>query len=306
MRCKNNMQNKRSLWWRIKVNRHKYVLIAPFMIFFTIFTVIPILAAVFLSLTDYNLVGAPDFIGLANYSRIFFNDEVFLTALRNTLLLALVTGPLGYLLCWIVAWFINDFPKWLRTVLTFVFYVPSLVGNVYFIWTYIFSGDSYGLLNSFLLSIGAIPEAIQWLTDVQYNMIVVIVVQLWMSLGVSFLAFIAGFQSMDRSLFEAGAIDGVRNRWQELWYITLPQMKPSLLFGAVMQISSAFSISAVPQMLTGFPSVNYSTHTLVLHITDFGTIRFEMGYACALATILFLLMFFVKFLVEKLISMVGQ
>lgn len=278
----------------------------PFLLLFTVFTILPILSSVGLSFTYFNMLQPPTFIGLDNYVRLLLEDDVFLIALRNTLLFALITGPLSYILSFVFAWFINDFPRGLRTFLTFLFYAPSLAGNVYFIWTYIFSDDSVGLLNSTLLRLGAVNESIQWLTDVRYNNIVVVVVILWLSMSVGFLSFVAGLQSMDQSLYEAGAVDGVGNRFQELWYITLPQMVPQLLFGAVMQISTSFAIGYEAMALTGFPSTDYSTHTIICHIFDYGTVRFEMGYASAIAVVLFLLMLLFWSMTKNALNKMGE
>lgn len=254
-----------------------------------------------LSFFYFNMTTAPTFVGFDNYIRLFFDDNVFLIALRNTAIFAMITGPLSYILSFTVAWLINEFNRTVRTILTLVFYLPSLAGNVYFVWTYIFSGDSYGFLNSVLMKLG-MSDPIQWLTDTKFMMPVVIVVILWLSMGTGFLSFVAGLQSLDRELFEAAAIDGLPNRFAELWYVTLPQMGPQLLFGAVMQISTSFAIGYECMNLTGFPSTDYATQTLVLHILDFGQIRFEMGYACAVAVILFALMLLMWTLINKLLS----
>ena len=285
-----------------KRNGANLVFLAPFTVLFFTFTILPILAAIVLSFTYFNMVAAPTWVGFSNYVRMFFDDNVFLIALRNTAIFAMITGPISYILSFLIAWLINEFPHTLRTVLTLVFYLPSLAGNVYFVWTYIFSGDSYGLLNSLLVKLSLVTDPIQWLTDTKYMMAVVIVVILWLSLGTGFLSFVAGLQSLDRELFEAAAIDGLPNRFAELWYITLPQMGPQLLFGAVMQISTSFAIGYECMNLTGFPSTDYATQTLVLHILDFGQKRFEMGYACAVAVVLFGLMLIMWTLINKLLS----
>ena len=285
-----------------KRNGANLVFLAPFTVLFFTFTILPILAAIVLSFTYFNMVAAPTWVGFSNYVRMFFDDNVFLIALRNTAIFAMITGPISYILSFLIAWLINEFPHTLRTVLTLVFYLPSLAGNVYFVWTYIFSGDSYGLLNSILVKLSLVTDPIQWLTDTKYMMAVVIVVILWLSLGTGFLSFVAGLQSLDRELFEAAAIDGLPNRFAELWYITLPQMGPQLLFGAVMQISTSFAIGYECMNLTGFPSTDYATQTLVLHILDFGQKRFEMGYACAVAVVLVGLMLIMWTLINKLLS----
>lgn len=267
-----------------------YLMLGPWLLFFVFFTIIPIIIAVFFSFTNYNMLQTPQFVGFENYTRLLLDDEIFIKSLANTLLFAVITGPCGYLLSFVMAWFINETGKNVRPFLTFLFYSPTLAGSVYVMWTYVFSDDAYGLLNSLLMSLGMLKSPIQWLTNPDYNFYVVILVILWMSMGTSFLTFIAGLQSLNRSLFESASIDGLSNRWQELWYITLPQMVPQLLIGAVLTISSAFAVGGVPAALTGNPSTDYSTHTLLLHIEDFGNTRLEMGYASAIAVILFIIM----------------
>lgn len=271
------------------------------LILFLFFTVIPIICAVVLSFTDFDMVQTPIFIGIKNYLTLFLDDEIFMKSLVNTLFYAVVTGPIGYLLSFVVAWLITETSKVTRSFLTLVFYAPSLAGNVFMIWTYLFSGDSYGLINSFLLSSGLISSPIQWLTDPQYNFISVIIVVLWMSMGAGFLSFVAGFQQLNKELFEAGAIDGIRNRWQELWHITLPQMVPQLLIGAVLSISSSFAIGYQNAALTGNPSTDYSTHTILLHMLDYGNVRFEMGYASTIAVVLFVLMIATWYIINKVL-----
>ena len=270
-----------------------YFLLSFWLILFLVFTVIPIAISVVMSFTDFDMVRLPRFVGLQNYTTLFLDDDIFIKSLGNTLCYALVTGPAGYLLSFLVAWLLSETSRGVRAVLMLIFYAPTLAGNVYMVWTYIFSGDSYGMLNSLLLRLGLIADPIQWLNDPAYNSIVVIVVILWMSMGAGFLSFVAGFQQLNVSLFEAGAIDGVRNRWQELWHITLPQMVPQLLIGAVLSISSAFAVGYQNALLTGNPSTDYSTHTVLLHMTDYGYTRFEMGYACAIGTSLFLMIFII-------------
>ncbi len=279
-----------------------YLLIAPFYIIFSIFVIAPIAIAIFFGFTDFNMLEPPKFIGLSNYLTLLFEDDVFLVAVRNTLIFAVITGPISYFACLFFAWMINELPRTLRSVMTFVFYAPSMSGMLYVIWSYIFSGDMYGFLNQLLMSSGLVKEPVQWLTDTKTMLGCIIIVQIWMSLGTSFLAFIAGLQNVDRSLYEAGAVDGVRNRMQELIYITLPSMGPQLLFSAVMQISAAFSVSDVCMTLAGFPSTDNAALTVATHAYDYGMIRFEMGYACAVTSVLFIAMMAVNNRIQKIIG----
>lgn len=302
-------KKRKSITWKQEFQRNHelYLLLLPYFLLFFLMTILPVISAVGLSFSYYNMLEKPSFVGLSNYINLCVHDEIFGIALRNTLLFSLITGPVGYLLCFILAWLINEFGHKIRVFLTFCFYAPSLAGtSVYFIWQFMFSGDAHGLINGFLMNIGLLKEPIQWLTDTQYNFGVLILAQFWMSLGTGFLAFIAGFQGIDESVYEAGSIDGIRNRLQEMFYITLPMMKPQLLFGAIMQISASFSVSTLSSQLFGAVSTNYSTHTIVLHMVDYGTVRYEMGYACAIAVILFMMMLIFKTLVNFVLRYVAS
>ncbi len=283
----------------------KYLLILPFALLFILFTCIPIITAFGLSLTSFNVIETPKWVFFDNYITLLVQDDIFLIALKNTLLFAVVTGPISYMMCFFFAWMVNNFGPRVRSLLTLVFYAPSISGSAYLIWKLIFSSDMYGYANAYLMQFGIIQSPILWFETAEYVMPILIIVQLWQSLGVSFLSFSAGFQGVDRSLFEAGMVDGIRNRWQELWYITLPSMKAQLLFGAVMQITSAFSVGTISMQLAGFPSVDYAGHTILTHLHDYAYERMEMGYACAIAVVLFLLMVLANLLVQKILRRIG-
>lgn len=278
----------------------------PYLLLFSAFTVIPVLISFGLSFTYFNVLEPPRFIGMSNYVQLLLDDEIFVLALKNTLILSLVTGPVGFFLCFGLAWMINEFGPRTRAVLTLLFYAPVISGGAYMIWQIIFSGDAYGYLNGILLDLGIVYTPIQWLTDSSYMMPAAITVILWMSFGAGFLSFVAGFKNIDMRLYEAAAVDGIRDRWQELWYITLPCMKPQLLFGAVMSITGSFGVGDVITGVFGYPSTNYALHTLVHHLQDYGSIRFEMGYACAIAVVLFFLMIGANQIVQRLLRRVGE
>lgn len=283
-----------------------YLIMAPFMIFFFLFSILPVLASMVLSFFDYDMVSTPIFTGFENYIRMFTEDEVLFKVLGTTLKFGVLVGPGGYLLAFLLAWMINEFPTGVRVFLTFVFYVPSLVGNALYIWQVMFSGDSYAYINNLLISFGFITEPIQWFQNETYNFTLIVVIQLWMSMGISFLANIAGLQNVNAELYEAGAIDGIRTRWHELWYITLPSMKTILLFSAVMQIQTAFSMGSLQQSLSGYPSVNNSVDTLVLYIGDIGNARYEMGYAAALSVFLFAIILVFRYAISAVLNLIGK
>ncbi|MBR3016084.1 MAG: sugar ABC transporter permease [Clostridia bacterium] len=292
-------------WEKAKRQKVCYLFLAPYAILFVAFIIVPIAMSIFYSFTYYNILEAPRFIGFQNYINLILQDEVFLIAVRNTFVIAVVTGPIGYILSFLFAWFINELPHWLRTVALMVFYAPSIAGGAYTVFSILFRGDAYGWLNAILLKYGLVDAPILFLLDPRYIMTIIIIVTLWMSMGTGFLSFVAGLQGVDRSLYEAGYVDGIRNRWQELYHITLPQMKPMLLFGAVMSITTAFNVSDVPRALAGYPSTDYAARTIVTHLFDYGFSRFEMGYASAIATVLFLSMILCNKAIQAMLRKVG-
>ena len=289
----------------MKKNKVAYLMVAPFFILFFIFTVVPVLLSVVLGFTTFNMLEWPTFVFMDNYIRLFLDDEIFLIAIKNTLIFAAITGPGSYMLSLFFAWFINELSPKVRAVVTLLFYAPSISGNVYLIWTVIFSSDQLGYANAWLIKLGMIQKPILWFSDKNYIFPLIIAVALWTSLGTSFLTMIAGFQVVDKTLYEAGAVDGVKNRWQELWFITLPTMRPQLMLSAILAITGSFGFGGVITALVGFPSPDYCAHTIMHHLEDYGSTRFEMGYASAIATILFLMMVGCNLLVNKLLRKVG-
>ncbi|MEA4832764.1 MAG: sugar ABC transporter permease [Oscillospiraceae bacterium] len=289
----------------MRVNKVAYFLLAPFFILFFIFTVLPVILSLFFSFTIFNMLEPPKFVFMDNYIRLLLDDDIFLLSVKNTFFFAAITGPLSYFLSLMFAWFINELTPRIRSIVTLIFYAPSISGNVYLIFTILFTTDQHGLVNGTLMKYGVITKPIAFFADPKWIIPLVIVVALWISLGTSFLAFIAGFQIVDRSLYEAAAVDGVKNRWQELWFVTLPYMRPQMMFGAILAITGSFSFGGIITGLCGFPSPDYCAHTMMHHLEDYGNLRFEMGYASAIAVLLFILMIGSNAVVRKLLSKVG-
>ncbi len=306
VKTRHEMTKAEWTWFLVRKNKTAYFMVLPFMFIFVLFTVVPVVASLALSFTQFNMLEAPKFVFMDNYITLFLDDELFVTALKNTLIFAAVTGPVSYLLSFVVAWFINELPPKIRAIVTLVFYAPSIAGNAYLIWTTLFSSDAYGWANAILIELGIIDTPILWFQNATYVMPLCIIVALWMSLGTAFLSFIAGLQGINKSLYEAGAIDGVKNRWQELWYTTLPSMKPQLMFGAILAITGAFGFGPVVTALAGNPSVDYVAYTLNHHLSEYQGTRWEVGYASAISFIMFLMMIGANLLITKLISKVGQ
>ncbi len=292
-------------WRKAKNRKMCYAFLAPYAILFAMFYIYPVVASIYYSFTYYNILEPPRFIGLQNYMALLLQDDIFLMSIKNTLMIAIITGPLGYILSFLFAWLINELPRWVRSVAVIVFYAPSIAGNCYVIFSVFFRGDAYGYVNAILMNMGIIDTPILWLINPTYMLPICMLVILWMSLGTGFLSFVAGLQGVDKSQFEAGYMDGIKNRWQELWFITLPNMKPMLMFGAVMSITQAFGVCDVTMALCGYPSTDYAARTIVTHLFDYGFSRFEMGYACAIATILFLMMILCNKAIQSLLRRVG-
>lgn len=271
-------------------NKSAYVFLAPYLVLFATFIIVPMVIAIALSFTNFNTIQFPSFLGFLNYVNLFTRDEIFMQyVLPKTVLYALIVGPGGYILSFILAWALAQLSKTPRTILALIFYSPSMTSGVAMtvLWKIIFSGDQTGYLNSWLMRLGIINEPVIWLLDARYLLPIVIIVALWSSMGVGFLAMLAGILNADESLYEAAAIDGVKNRFQEMWYITIPTMKPQMLFGAVMAIVATFQNGLIGVQLSGAnPTPNYAAQLIVNHIEDYGFIRYEMGYAAAVSVVL--------------------
>ncbi len=270
-----------------------YAFLSGYALLFIIFIVVPVLAAVILSFTFFDTIQLPHFIGLQNYINLITQDDTFMRyVLPNTIQFAVIVGPGGYALAFLLAWVLAQLPKIPRTLFALVLYSPSMTSGVAMavVWKTLFSGDQIGYLNSLLMNIGLVQEPIQWLQSPQYLMTIMIVVTLWSSMGIGFLAMLAGILEINPELYEAAALDGMSSRWQEIFYITIPSMRPQMLFGAVMAIVGTFQAGAIGVMLSGSnPTPQYAGQLIVNHIEDYGFLRYEMGYAAAVSVVLLLM-----------------
>lgn len=292
------IKNSMSIIKRNTTSKEPYLFMLSYLILFVTFIVFPIIIAIILSFTNFNGLQFPKFIGLKNYIDLITNDDVFMQyVLPNTIKFALIVGPGGYILSFLLAWMLAQIPNLPRTILALLIYSPSMTTGIAMavVWTVIFNGDQTGYLNSLLLSLGIINQPIQWLQSPHYLMPIMIIVSLWSSMGLGFLAMLAGVLNIDPTLYEAGYIDGISNRLQEIVYITIPSMKPQMLFGAVMAVVNTFQNGAIGVMLSGAnPTPNYAGQLIVNHIEDYGIIRYEMGYAAAISVILLLMVYWIS------------
>lgn len=276
--------------------------ILPFMLLFAVFVVVPVFVSLHISLTDYDMLRSPNFVGIENYRTLFLDDDIFQLSVKNTLLFSVISGPIGLFASFILAWLINRMK--FRNMYAIAFYAPSITSGIAIstVWLYIFSPNRYGLVNNALINLGIISSPILWNQDSRYILAVIILIQIWMSMGNGFLVFLAGLQNVNPEYYEAASIDGVGSRFQELYYVTLPQMKPQLLFGCINAITSSFAVFDIAAGFAGIPSPNYAAHTIVAHLYDYAFIRFEMGYASAVGVVLFLLTFVLSRVVMKALS----
>lgn len=297
-------QKLRWFWADVKRSKVSLLFVAPFLLLFTLFIIVPIIISVSLSFSYYNILESPRFIGFSNYKLLFIEDDIFMQAVGITLKFAIITGPVGYIMAFLLAWLISQIPMKYRFFYTLCFYTPSIASGTAMsvVWLYMFAGDRKGLLNHWLIQLGILDEPFLFLQDIRSIVPVIVIVSLWMSMGVGFLAFLAGLQNVPKDLYEAGDIDGIRNRWQRLWYITVPSVKPQLLFGAVMQVVASLQVFDISVQLVGLPSPLYAGHTILTHLFDYAFIRFEMGYASAIAVVLFLLMMGLNRLIFNLLG----
>lgn len=296
------MKKKRTFKQFIREYKTGTLLVLPFLILYLVFVIGPIIIAAGMSFTDYNLLETPSFVGFENYKILFLEDDVFITAIKNTLIFAVIAGPVGLFMSFILAYIINGKP--FSKVFSLLFYAPALTSGIAMtvIWMYFFSPDRYGLINDILFQLGIINEPILWNIDGDYILAVVIIISVWMNMGSGFLVFYAGLKNTSQELLEAGKIDGVRNSLQELYYVIIPQMKPQLLFGCINAVTTSLGVFEIAMGVAGFPSPNYAGHTIVAHLYDYAFVRFQMGYASAIAMVLFLVTFVLGRLLTKALS----
>ena len=283
-----------------------YGFLAMYALLFIVFIVVPVLVAFFLSFTFFDTIQLPKFIGLKNYIVLLTQDDLFMKyVIPNTIEFAVIVGPGGYVLSFFLAWVLAQLPKLPRTLFALILYSPSMTSGIAMlvVWKAMFSGDQNGYLNSFLLGLRIIQEPIQWLQSPQYLMTIMIIVTLWSSMGVGFLAMLAGVLEINPELYEAASLDGISSRFQEIIYITIPSMKPQMLFGAVMAIVSTFQAGAIGVTLSGGnPTPQYAGQLIVNHIEDYGFLRYEMGYAAAISVVLLLMVLFFTRLSNRLFA----
>ena len=277
--------------------------LGPYMVVFFVWTILPGIVSYFIAFMQFNTIEFPVWVGLQNYQRLFLSEEYFTLCLSNSLVLGTLSGVINYLFAFGFAWILNEVPPKPRTILTLLFYLPSMTGGFTVILDMLLSSDRYGWLNGWLMQAGLIQDPIQWSKETEYMLPLAIIIMLWSALGTQFLVFLSSLQGVDKSLYEAGAVDGIYNRWQELYYITLPSIKGQLQLNAILTVTASVSISA-PGFF-GTPTQDYKLFTLAMLSADYSG-RLEMGYVTAISTIMLILSITINKIVNYLIGKIGK
>jgi len=254
--------------------------------FFT-FVAFPTFSSLIISFYDYALVGTPRFIGLENYRRLLFEDPLFLQVLLNTFYYVFAYVASNIILSVILAVWLTSytgFSSFFRAVFFVPVIIPTVAVALIFRLLYL---PQVGLINVFLSNLG-IPD-IRWLSDPRFSMPAIIIMSVWMGFGYNLVIFIAGLKGIPSSVLEAAKIDGANN-WKTFWSIKLPLLSPYVFFATIMTVIFSFQVFDQTYILTGGGPIN-STNTLVLYMYQQGFEFFRMGYASAIAWVLFILVF---------------
>lgn len=261
----------------------------PNLLFFLAFTIIPILWAAVMSFTDWKIIGSPTWVGLDNYIEIFIKDRVFWQVFKNTLTFMIISVPVGLILSFLVALLLNQdiaFKRWYRGF----FFMPVIASSVLVavVWKWLLVSD-FGMVNYIISLFGV--RGPNWLTDKRFAMPSVVGVSIWKGLGFNMMLFIAGLQNIPETYYEAFRMDS-ENKVKQVIHITLPLMAPTTFFVFTMSIINSFQVFDLVQMMTnGGPGRN--TSVLVHYIYQNAFRYFRMGYASALAYILFFIILIV-------------
>lgn len=260
--------------------------VMPWVLGFVIFTAGPMIASLFLSLTDYSVFSGPHWVGFQNYIKIVTDDPLFRVSLYNTAYFVALSVPLNLVGSFLAALTLNIKVRGINLFRT-LYYLPSITPVVAqtLLFGVVFSGD-YGLVNATLRSLGL--PVVQWFFDPQITKLVFVTMGLW-GIGSYAIIFLGGLQNIPESLYDAAKIDG-GGTWQCFWNITIPMITPLIFFNIVMGIISNFQIFTNAFVLTKGGPAN-STLFIVLYLYNCAFKYFEMGYASALAWILFLMIF---------------
>lgn len=257
--------------------------IAPWIVGFLAFTLYPMIASFYYSLTSYDVISPPSFVGLANYRELFLHDELFRTGFKNTLYLAVFGVPIGIVVAFLLASLLNQRMRG-RAIFRTAFFLPAITPMVAtaMVWLWIYD-PQFGLINGFLAGHGL--SAIPWLTSRTMAKPSLIIIMAWAQ-GANMLIFLAALQGVPQQLYEAAKIDGA-NAFGRFWHVTIPMCTPAMLFVLVTSLIETFQAFTLPWLLTrGGPDNATELYGLYLYRNAF--VYFKLGYASAMAWLLFL------------------
>ncbi|MGB2629718.1 MAG: sugar ABC transporter permease [Candidatus Omnitrophota bacterium] len=278
-----------------KLNKQKisYLFIALPALLFFVFQLAPVVISFFWSFTDYDVVHAPTCVGLANYKNILFNDPLFWKAMGNTVLYVIGVVPIGVCVSLLLAVAIDQKIKF-KNFFKSIFFLPTVTAivAVSVIWKWLYAGEKYGLFNYFIMKLGFNP--VDWLSSPTWTLPSIMIMSIWAGLGYNMILFLAGLQTIPHVMYEAAEIDGA-GFWKKFFNITLPLLKPTIVFVAIMSFIFSFQVFEQVYIMTGgqggIGGVLNSALTIAAYLYDKGFQKFEMGYASALAYIIFLCIF---------------
>lgn len=299
-----NIPSKKSLVSELVEQRYSYLFIAPAIILFSVFVLIPVIASFFLSFTKYNTLSAPRWVGLDNYYQILFQDPRFWKALCNTTIYVVGVVPVGICVSLLLAVAIDRKIKF-KNFYKSIFFMPVVTSivAVSVIWKWLFAGEKYGLINHWLMKMGINP--VDWLMSPTWTLPAIMIMSIWAGLGYNMILLLAGLQTIPRTFYETADIDGATG-WYKFWHITLPLLRPTLLFVVIMSMINSFQLFEQVYIMTsgtgeGVGGVLDSALSLVAYLYERGFQRFEMGYASAIAYILFAIIFVTTLVNTKVI-----
>ncbi|NQU95640.1 MAG: sugar ABC transporter permease [Candidatus Omnitrophica bacterium] len=295
---------KKGFFTKLNEAKWSYIFIAPAVLLFLIFVVGPVIASFYWSFTEYDAIHAPKWVGLANYKNIFFNDPRFWKSVRNTCLYTLGVIPLGTALSLLLAIAVDQqirFKNFFRAI----YFIPSVTSVIALsvIWKWLFAGEKYGLINHILIRVGLQP--VDWLMSPVWTLPAIMIMSIWASLGYNMILFLAGLQTIPKTVYEAADIDGA-NVFDKFWHITLPLLKPFTVFVVIIGFITSFQVFERVYIMTqselGIGGVLDSALTVVAYLYDMGFRKFKMGYASALGYIVFVVVFIITIINIKFVK----
>ena len=295
---------KKSFFTRLNEAKWSYIFVAPAVLLFFIFVVGPLITSFYWSFTEYDAIHAPKWVGLDNYKNIFFNDPRFWKSIRNTIFYTLGVIPPVVVLSLLLAIAVDQQIRF-KNFFKVIYFIPSVTSVIALsvIWKWLFAGEKYGLINHILIRVGLQP--VDWLMSPVWTLPAIMIMSIWAGLGYNMILFLAGLQTIPKTVYEAADIDGA-NVFDKFWHITLPLLKPFTVFVVIIGFITSFQVFERIYIMTqsefGIGGVLDSALTVVAYLYDMGFRKFKMGYASALGYIIFVVVFTITIINIKFVK----